>query len=88
MASRYIFDKRDMKKTAKRYGLRLLIAFPFVFLVVLLTSKMNLWASLGLGLLTGLVVLGVIELICYWTGSGKEEENSKDKNKKKNKKNK
>lgn len=86
MAKRYIFDKRDIKKNAKRYGLRLLIAFPFVFIVVLLTSKMNLWASLGLGMLTGFVVLGVIELICYLARSNKEVENQKNNQKiKKNK---
>lgn len=88
MAGRYIFDKRDMKKNAKRYGLRLLIAFPFVFIVVLLTNKMNLWASLGLGMLTGLFVLGVIELISYLLKNNSEETNKENKQNKNGKKNK
>lgn len=87
MAGRYIFDKRDVKKNAKRYGLRLLIAFPFVFIVVLLTSKMNIWASMGLGMLTGFVVLGVIELISYVLRNNKEadKDNMQNKNGKKKK---
>lgn len=67
MADRYIFDKRDMKKLAIKYGILFAIAFAvllplnmFVF-VKYLSTGMGLFASV----LIALVVILLGELVIY-----------------------
>ncbi len=85
MNERYIFDKREIKKIAKTFAIKLAIAFPFILLVIILTGHWNMWASYGLAMLVGLVVYGLCTWIWYLVHKPEEPEkktSTKQKNKK------
>lgn len=82
MKQRYVFDKREMKKLAKTFAIKIAIAFPFILIVMILTQEWNIWASYGLAILVGLLVYGVCSWIWYMIQKEEPEEKQNSKKKK------
>lgn len=71
---KYFFDKRTMKRIFKKYGIILLICVPFLLTFNLLVGKyLNDFATIGIDILIGLIIIAVSEIVCARMKKNKEE---------------